>query len=104
MKFSPMIEFDLVKKIAIGPLETNPIWPPISRWPPLHKNVLMNYCTTCVFRLTAISCDVFYVRRETLPLRIDGHFKIQDGRHFQDGRTSNNFLMHFCFSSHSIEL
>ena len=78
------------------PLEKNQIWPSISRWPPLHKNVLVNYCTTCMFLLTAMSCDVFYVGRGTLPWRIDCLFKIQDGRNFQDGRPFNNFLMFCC--------
>ena len=94
MNFSPMIEFDLVKKFAMGPLENKPIWPPISRWPPLHKNFLMNYCTTFVLRLTAMNCDIFYVGRGTLPSRIDRLFKIQDGRKFQDG--SHYIRMNYC--------
>ena len=80
MKFLPMIEFDLVKNNSYGATWKNQTWPLISRWSPLHKKFLMNYCITCVFCLTAMSCGVFYVGRGTLPWTIDWLFKIQDGR------------------------
>ena len=82
MKFSSMIEFDLVKKISLGAT-----WKKIQyghQFQDGHHYIrIFSWITVqLVFRLTAMSCDVFYVGRGTLPWRIDWLFKIQDGHNF----------------------